>query len=391
MRRTLTLSLACLCPILLQLGCSSSNGPDVADAYLDPTSPDNVLSNLERAYGDRDLDEYLSCLSEEFKFIFEGGFPGGDVPPWLYRSDEQQIHENMFEEEGMVLSVSLALATTEIETVSVFGNGGTPLPTVVYTVDAELDIEIQGGLILMARCPQEYRFRAIDGSREGEVHWEIVEWRDLEEEGRIAGRSSEDVTWGAIKLIFLEFLTQPCRRATPAEVMDQLEAAYVAMDLESYTDCLSYAFVFYPPEGYGGELPIVWYLDTELMIHTYMFSESPPNPSLAVESIELSLTTTDAIVIPGPDPQDPYDDTHVHTEAVELRVNLYAGLTYLATAPSEFRLQVDADDVGPYGEQLWEIVGWYDLCDAEQGASRNFRVEEACWTDIKALFGSQRR
>jgi hypothetical protein len=54
---------------------------------------------------------------------------------------------------------------------------------------------------------------------------------------------------------------------------------------------------------------------------------------------------------------------------VDLRVNLIVGVTYLATAPSEYDMRVDIDQVGPNGERLWEIYTWFDLGDSKRGRS----------------------
>ena len=388
--RTLTALLAaatCSAMILgglLIAGCSSSTGPDEADGYLDPTSPENVLANLERAYEEMNVEEYLACMSEDFRFYFtEEDQSGYGLPPWLYRSDERQIHENMFDPEAGIEEITLELAVTEIETIPGLDPRSLRGDEVVYTMDIDLRVRFVGDMVWLAMDPQEFRFRAVEDGRDGETEWELLAWYDLEW-GSAPADGREDAGWGGIKCCFLEYLTHAARRTTPSEVISQLETAYNEMDLETYMDCLGEGFVFYPnEEDVGGEIPEYWLRDTELTVHTHMFSEDPPMPGLAVESIQLTLTTVLVDSFPGPDPESV---VYAYVEHVDLRVNLETGLTYLATAPSEFRLYVDADEAGPYGERMWEIVEWYDLLQENTAAAGSSRVEGASWASIKALY-----
>jgi len=367
------------------VGCSNSSGPSES-GYLEPTSPENVLLNVERAYTYLNLDEYLACLSEDFKFHFteEDQQDWPELPPWFYKSDEQQVHENMFGDEWDVESIALTLTVASVETIP----GGDPyMPrgdVVVMRANVDLRIDLLGGLTYMATTPQDFYFRTALGwdARDGRALWEMFEWHDLEPWDD--GARVEEAGWGGIKYCFLEFLSETSRRTSPAEVIDQLEAAYVAMDTMNYLDCLSGDFIFYPCEddvqNPDLEIPFEWYKPDERTMHGNMFGESSD-----VESISLTLTTAEVVYDSGVDPEDPLDDTYVHTEDVELRVNTYGGVTYLATAPSEFHLRVDPDEEGPYGETMWEVYEWYDLSDPGRGNIDDGRVYTS-WGGIKAMY-----
>jgi hypothetical protein len=337
MRTIIALLCAVSCAAVLVGGCSTpSSGPDipVGPEFRDRESPENVLYNLELAYEEMDLEEYLDCLSEDFEF-----FPCQDDV-----NDPEELQVNLY-----------------------------------------------GGLTFLATAPSEFRMRIdIDQPNpvpdpEDVLWWETYHWFDLGGEGRgaVAGRE-EDATWGRIKYCFLESLSEPSRRTSPAEVIDQLEASYVAMDTVSYLDCLSGDFIFYPCEDDVNDpeldIPPEWYKPDERTMHGNMFSEETN-----VESISLTLTTTEVVHDTGANPEDPLDDTYVHTEDVDLRVNLYAPLTYHATVPSEFHLRVDPDEEGPYGETMWEVYLWYDLGGEGRGAVSG-RVEDATWGSIKAMY-----
>jgi hypothetical protein len=254
---------------------------------------------------------------------------------------------------------------------------------VVIVADTDLRIDLIGDITYIATSPQEFYFRTVRGSeeREGRALWEIFEWHDLDEHGD--GARVEETGWGGIKYCFLEFLSETSRRTSPAEVIDQLEAAYVAMDTMNYLDCLSGDFIFYPCEddvqNPDLEIPSEWYKPDERTMHENMFSEETN-----VESISLTLTTAEVVHDAG-DPEDPLDDTYVHTEDVVLWVNTYGGLSYVTTAPSEFLLRVDPCETGPYGETMWEVCTWYDLSDPGRGNGDDGR-EDTSWGSIKAMY-----
>ena len=367
------------------VGCSNSSGPSES-GYLEPTSPENVLANVQRAYTYLNPNEYLACMSEDFKFHFteedQQGWP--QFPPWFYKSDEQQVHENMFGDEGDVESISLTLTVASVETIPAAVGRDAARAVVVIRADTDLRVNLIGGVTYLAANPQDFYFRTVldwDG-RDGRASWEIFEWHDLDEYGD--GARVEEAGWGGIKYCFLEFLSETSRRTSPAEVIDQLEAAYVAMDTMNYLDCLSGDFIFYPCEddvqNPDLEIPSEWYKPDERTMHGNMFDESSD-----VMSISLTLTTTEVVHDTGIDPQDPLDDIYVHTEDVDLWVNLYGGVTFLATSPSEFHLRVDQDEEGPYGETMWEVYKWYDLGGGGRG-NVSGRVEDATWGTIKAMY-----
>jgi hypothetical protein len=175
-------------------------------------------------------------------------------------------------------------------------------------------------------------------------------------------------------------------RTTPANVIHNMQVAYEYMDAEKYLACLSEDFVFYPnEEDVGGpdNIPEFWYKDTERTLHENMFSENPPDPSLAVESIQLTLTLANRDSIEG---DQPGEWNVIFEESVDLHVNLYTGLTYYANAPSEYRLR-KAEEPGPNGEVLWEVYEWYDLLeDDKRAAGHDPGVEVMTLAELKSRF-----
>jgi hypothetical protein len=369
------------CAALLS-GCSNSCSwePSESDGYLEPISPENVLANFCRAYNERNADELLDCFSEDFRFYFteedQQGWP--QFPPWFYKADEQQVHGNMFGDDWGVESISLTMTPMSVEAAPELEGGAARDSVVTIRVSADLRINLHGDLTYIATTPQEFLFRIAAGGDAvgGRAEWEMFEW--YEDEVHTGGRV-EEAGWGGIKFCFLEELSQQARRTSPAEVIEQLETAYVAEDLESYLDCLSEDFIFYPTAGDvqnpQNPLPPEWYKTDERTMHTNMFDEGSN-----VVAISLTLSTTSVEHDLG-DPQDPLDDTYAHMEGVDLRVNLIQDLTLLATEPSEFHIRVDQDEEGPYGEVMWEIYEWYEL-----GWGRASVTEDVTWGGIKAMY-----
>lgn len=172
-------------------------------------------------------------------------------------------------------------------------------------------------------------------------------------------------------------------RTSPENVLYNIELGYEEMNAGGYLDCLSEDFEFYPDEADvqdpNLEIPPVWYKTDERDMHENMFDEGSD-----VESITLTLTTTSIVYDYGV-PEDGLDDTCVCRVDVDLRVNLQVGVTYLATAPSEFDMRVDTDQQGAGGERFWEIHMWYDLGSGGRGGD-SASGERTSWGIVKSLY-----
>jgi len=174
-------------------------------------------------------------------------------------------------------------------------------------------------------------------------------------------------------------------RLHPDDVVHNLETAYIWMNAVEYLDCLSEDFEFYPNEDdvNNPELEIdpVWWKIDEQHMHENMFAEDTD-----VESITLTLTNVSVEHIEGI-PEDPSDDIYIYVEEVDLRVNLYGGLTYLATADSEYRFRVDIDQQGEGGEIWWEVYQWYDLdTRGGSGVGDDPNIEHVSLSELKSMF-----
>ena len=174
-------------------------------------------------------------------------------------------------------------------------------------------------------------------------------------------------------------------RLTPEDVIHNLKTAYEWMNAVEYLDCLSEDFIFYPNEddvqNPDLNIPPEWYKTQSGNLPLPEIKESS-----CVESITLTLTNVSIEYVEGL-PGDPSDDIYIYVEDVDLRVNLYGGLTYLATADSEYHFRVDIDQQGEEGEIWWEVYLWYDLdTRGGSGVRDDPNIEHVSLSELKSMF-----
>jgi len=169
-------------------------------------------------------------------------------------------------------------------------------------------------------------------------------------------------------------------RTSPDSVMANLRLAYENQHLQRYMDCLAEDFTFYPSPLTVAQhewIPESWDRLDEHRIHQEMFGGSN-----FVRNIILDLLQSgEPVEIPGPDPEDPVRYEYIF--GVDLRVDCQDSIMYVASAPSMFLLQVDREEVGPHGEELWEVAVWYDV---DETGFCDRPVLPTTWGELKALF-----
>jgi hypothetical protein len=167
-------------------------------------------------------------------------------------------------------------------------------------------------------------------------------------------------------------------RTSPENVLYNLCTSYEFRNADEYLACLADSAVFHlnPADVNNPQnpLPPYWGKDEEETIHRNMFAEESD-----VESISLTLTTSNIIYLPNL-------NRWQYSDAVDLRVTVTdvpENTTFHATAPSEFLFQIDPNEVGPHGEQLWEIIHWWDLSAMNRPGNL---VSPTTWGKIKTLY-----
>ena len=209
MRTIIALLCVVSCAAVLVGGCSTAGpGPIIPDPeFRDRISPEDVLYNLELAYEEMDLEEYLDCLSEDFEFFpteADVNDPNWSLPPVWWKADEAAMHENMFADSSYVESINLTLTVASLD--YDYGMPEDPLDDVcICVVDVELRLYLRSGNGFLVTTASEFRM-CIDTDRQrprDEPLWEINMWYDLGDprRGAEAGRV-EDASWGRVKAMF---------------------------------------------------------------------------------------------------------------------------------------------------------------------------------------------
>lgn len=206
------------------------------------------------------------------------------------------------------------------------------------------------------------------------------------------GSAREDASWGAIKAMYRgasnaygpsadqrgaarEGARYPLRDS-PENALEKLRQAYELMDAEAYLDCLAEDFIFYVnPDDWTNnpQLPPEWYKVDERCMHENMFSEGS-----TVEHVTLSFTQIgNWVEIPNSGSRSNWE----YSGNYDLRLDLFGGLAYVAQEGMTLLFHVDPDQVGPGGEELWDVLNWWDVDRFESSP-----VEPSTWGAIKAVF-----
>jgi hypothetical protein len=154
--------------------------PPPPDSFLSRTSPENLLWNLRVAYEQRNFEEYVLLLSQDFTFIFlpeHAGNDSLDIPDSWGLEQEWDSHRNFFR-------------APDVEDIKLDWTPGPRLPpdranadTKIIVEDAflEVDQRLENGDILhiQVRGDAWFHFRKSDvTTAEGDTIWEIVWWED---------------------------------------------------------------------------------------------------------------------------------------------------------------------------------------------------------------------
>jgi len=93
--------------IMLLTSCSNTwnpfkpeEAPQVKQSSLSSDDPKSIINQLQTAYSERELNDYLNCLSEDFIFVLSqedyAYFHLNEN--WWGKYTEEQIHRNLFQQ-----------------------------------------------------------------------------------------------------------------------------------------------------------------------------------------------------------------------------------------------------------------------------------------------------
>jgi hypothetical protein len=174
-------------------------------------------------------------------------------------------------------------------------------------------------------------------------------------------------------------------RLHPDDVIHNLQTSYEYMNAQEYLYCLAEEFIFHtsPADQNDPENPLEeqWFKQDERDIHNAMFADGSN-----VERIRLTLTVVSSGFNEGGDPGSTLDDTWDYRVAVDLQVVVPPpdggeNLILLANADQDYVFSVDPNETGPNGEDLWEVLEWWDLEDG------SYRLPAGDSCDIRSTFG----
>ncbi|MCP4229472.1 MAG: hypothetical protein GY771_04915 [bacterium] len=141
----------------------------------EPTSPENVIYNLERSYNEGDIQLYKQCLSPNYTFYFNPSDVGIDVDGYIIPSswgyeEDWTATQNLFEN---AYSVTMDLPVSDIGEPDA---GDTTYTASNITISLLVMFDADTGLIAN-KGTLEFVFETYDSN--GKTYWRIKDWRDF--------------------------------------------------------------------------------------------------------------------------------------------------------------------------------------------------------------------
>jgi hypothetical protein len=192
---------------------------DCVPGHDDPPTPTrvSVLNNLEIAYNRRDIDKYIELLDEDFAMFFSSGdVRDGRTPEQWGRADEVAANTNLFNDEyvdqdpsdgiqprctKITLDVKWedGVLWQEIEPASAPGE-----KWYTATIFYNYQFDVEPDLHLINHSGSKAQFTVRNAGTDAELHWQLVEMRDLDGEvaASTSSRGTARTTWGQVKALY---------------------------------------------------------------------------------------------------------------------------------------------------------------------------------------------
>jgi hypothetical protein len=190
-------------------GCKNEKKltPPPVSEYLAQSSAANVLANLQKAYGNRDIDEYRKLFTEDFIFVFDPADPIDPEHPHAPQWDlahEMSSTSHMFTG-SLVLKIELSSYVLGVPE-PVDSNEYRPRAWKVKVDHVNLQVhtrEEDGSLFTLLVDGATERFFLVEEpsnlTPDGKPTWFIFRWEDQP----IGTGKVEHTSWGQIKNIYL--------------------------------------------------------------------------------------------------------------------------------------------------------------------------------------------
>lgn len=199
--------------VVMSAGClgKTATKPFVCNCppYTPQDSPANCLSNLQRAYVDRDLDAYRALFSTDFTFVFspaDSASPTEPTPPRWGLADEIVSADHMFHSELIDKIDLVFIQDTAVDSDS------------LYAGTSKVSLTQVGLLVYTRMNGTPYIYRVADGTAtfylkeypdehasNGKPLWRIWRWEDQlvsRRPGISLGTCVRNMSWGQIKDLY---------------------------------------------------------------------------------------------------------------------------------------------------------------------------------------------
>ena len=362
---------------------------------------DNVLANLQKAYGERNLDEYKRLFATDFVSYFSAedyGLGRVDVTQWD-RGAELMAAENLFDANGTrpasAIQLQLIYAQGEGDwTRKTPPAGASAAGAEVYEKVVSYKLSIQtDDVVYITGQPIPSLFTV----RRTNDEWQIVTWEDVykKKDQQAAAGATEQMTWGATKYLWYNGPPLPDFRdpaAAKDNVLYNLEMAVSRRHMTGYDKLLDGSFVFHfsPNDVSDGNVSVAqWARASEMSAARNMFDPNftPPNGS-PVSSIDVTLSYAagegawDPVAAPSSHPGETW-----YRKSLQYFLVVVAGeTTWTSGNPKVATFTVRWDDAAGY----WRIVVWRDEYLPPQPALLALATESLTWGNVKALYASER-
>lgn len=196
----------CVCLVLLGIaslvvGCDDEESPRINEGmeYVQPTTPENLIENLQVAYRRREIGEYAQLLAPEFRFKLQLVDQIMVGKEYMSRDDDSTgTRALFFTPEVAEIRIALLYAGRD----TIVNTPGTPIDSVkIRALTTDLQVDHTDGITWVATDQQDMFFRkGISAYGENPAHWFMYEWHDLPTYGSpgFTGGGGE-TTWGWLK------------------------------------------------------------------------------------------------------------------------------------------------------------------------------------------------
>lgn len=149
--------------------CQRENLLQPDTGFQEMKNPREVIFNLQKAYNERNLEQYLACLAADFQCLSENS-------QWN-KNDEQLIHQHMFQDLKKVKKINLTLIEV----------GSSTIQAAKLTYHYKLHLHYDDGFSDEAEGQVLFHFKEIMNHR-----WQISHWEERHYLNKTNSQNSTD-------------------------------------------------------------------------------------------------------------------------------------------------------------------------------------------------------